>query len=154
MNQYIPEPVACLTPAHPGGWFDGLAGERMRIRVDSQTIGGRVSVIESIAAPMSGPPLHRHPQDEVFLVMEGSLTFQCGSERVVAAAGTVVVARAGIVHAWFNFGPLPARMMVSFTPGGVEEVFLNLAGVPFAELGAYAARHGMEVLGPPLAPLE
>lgn len=83
--------------------------------------------------------------------MEGCLSFQCGTEHIVAPAGTMVVARAGTAHAWFNFGPLPARMMASFTPGGVEEVFLNLAAVPVVELGAYAVQHGMEVLGPPLA---
>ena len=150
MNQHTPEPRISLAPTMPGEWFDGPPGERMRIRVHSQTVGGRLTVIESVAHAMVGPPLHRHPQDEVFLVMEGCLTFQRGTERVVAPVGAVVVVRGGTPHAWFNHGPHPARMMVSFAPGGVEEVFLGLAGVAQADLAAYAARHGMEVLGPPL----
>jgi quercetin dioxygenase-like cupin family protein len=140
-----------LASALPGDWFDGLPGERMRIRVHSRTVGGRLTMIESCAQPMAGPPLHRHPQDEVFSVMFGCLTFQFGTKRVIAPSGTIVIARAGTPHAWCNFGRLPARMMVSFTPGGVEEVLQGLASVAPTDLAAYATQHEMDVLGPPLA---
>lgn len=149
--------VACasrglVSSSMTGAWFDSIPGELFRIRVDSRTVGGRYSVIESIAQPLTGPPLHRHRQDEVFHVLEGCLAFQCNDERFEAPAGTIVVAPAGMPHCWFNFGPVPARMTASFTPGGIEEMFLNLAKVAPRDLGAFAARYEIDVLGPPLGP--
>lgn len=107
-------------------------------------------MIESIAPPLTGPPLHRHREDEIFHVLEGCLAFQCGLERFDALAGTIVHIPGGTAHAWSNFGDEPARMLVSFVPGGLEELFLNLGNVPAEDLVAYAKRHHIEVLGPPL----
>ena len=134
----------------PGDWFDAVPGERVRIRVDSRTVGAAYTIIESVAQAMVGPPLHRHREDEVFHILEGCLAFQCGTERFDAPAGSIVVAPADTPHCWFNFGPEPARMVVTFAPGGQEEVFLGLMHVAAEDLAIYAARHDIDVLGPPL----
>jgi mannose-6-phosphate isomerase-like protein (cupin superfamily) len=135
----------------PGNWFDAVPGERVRIRVDSRTVAGAAyTIIESVAQAMVGPPLHRHREDEIFYIVEGCLAFQCGTERFDAPAGSIIVAPAGTPHCWFNFGPEPARMVVTFAPGGQEEVFLGLADVASTDLPAYAALHDIDVLGPPL----
>jgi quercetin dioxygenase-like cupin family protein len=39
------------------------------------------------APPTGGAKLHRHPYEEVFVVLEGSVTFTAGDEVVVVPAG-------------------------------------------------------------------
>jgi mannose-6-phosphate isomerase-like protein (cupin superfamily) len=74
-------------------------------------IGARVSVIAVDAAPGRGPSLHRHPYEEVFVVLEGEATFTLGEEQRVARAGEVVVAPAGVPHAFTNTGSTPLRQV-------------------------------------------
>jgi quercetin dioxygenase-like cupin family protein len=72
-------------------------------------IGARVSVIAVDAAPGTGPRLHRHPYEEVFVVLEGEASFTLGDTTRVAHAGDVVVAPAGVPHAFTNTGTARLR---------------------------------------------
>jgi len=67
-------------------------------------LGAGVSVIVVDAAPGEGPRLHRHPYREVFVVVEGEATFTLGDEQRVVRGGEVVVAPAGVPHAFVNSG--------------------------------------------------
>ena len=60
------------------------------------------SVIEAL--PRSGPKLHRHPYEEVFVVQEGSATFTAGEDVIEATGGQVVVVPAGVAHKFINSG--------------------------------------------------
>jgi quercetin dioxygenase-like cupin family protein len=55
--------------------------------------------------PGEGPSLHRHPYAETFIIQEGQVTFTIGDETIEAHAGEIVVAPAGIPHAFVNSGP-------------------------------------------------
>jgi quercetin dioxygenase-like cupin family protein len=66
--------------------------------------GTGVSIIVVDAAPGSGPRLHRHPYEEVFVVQEGSVTFTAGDEVIEAGGGQVVVVPAGVPHGFVNSG--------------------------------------------------
>jgi mannose-6-phosphate isomerase-like protein (cupin superfamily) len=63
-----------------------------------------VSFIVIDAPPGSGPKLHWHPYEEVFVVQEGSATFTAGDEVIEASAGQVVVVPAGVPHKFVNSG--------------------------------------------------
>jgi len=54
--------------------------------------------------PGRGPGLHRHPYDEVFVVLEGTGRFRVGDEEIVATAGDILVGPAGVPHAFVNAG--------------------------------------------------
>jgi mannose-6-phosphate isomerase-like protein (cupin superfamily) len=69
-----------------------------------EALGAGVSVIVVDAAPGEGPRLHRHPYKEVFVVLEGEATFTLGDEQRVVTGGEVVVAPAGVAHAFVNSG--------------------------------------------------
>ena len=56
------------------------------------------------APPGSGPKLHRHPYEEVFIVQEGTATFTAGDETVEVKGGQVIVAPAGVAHKFVNSG--------------------------------------------------
>ena len=66
--------------------------------------GAGVSFIVVDAPPRSGPRLHRHPYEEVFVVQEGSVTFTAGDDVIEASGGQVVVVPAGVPHKFVNSG--------------------------------------------------
>jgi mannose-6-phosphate isomerase-like protein (cupin superfamily) len=63
-----------------------------------------VSFIVIDAPPGSGPKLHKHLYEEVFVVQEGVVTFTAGEEVIEASAGQVVVVPAGVPHKFVNSG--------------------------------------------------
>jgi mannose-6-phosphate isomerase-like protein (cupin superfamily) len=63
-----------------------------------------VSIIVIDAPPGSGPELHRHPYEEVFVIQQGSVTFTAGDETIEATGGQVVVVPAGVAHKFTNSG--------------------------------------------------
>jgi mannose-6-phosphate isomerase-like protein (cupin superfamily) len=66
--------------------------------------GTGVSFIVVDAPPGSGPKLHRHPYEEVFVVQEGSAMFTAGDEVIEAKGGQVVVVPPGMPHKFVNSG--------------------------------------------------
>lgn len=110
----------------------------------------------------TGPPLHlHHNEDETFYVLEGEVTFLVGDERSDLAAGDYLFGPRGIAHAYVVRSKR-ARMLVTASPGGIEQVFVNLgvpvtgpeppadAVMPMAEAARLFAASGAEILGPPL----
>ena len=63
-----------------------------------------ISVIVVDAPPGSGPKLHRHPYEEVFVIQEGNVAFTAGDETVEATGGQVLVVPAGVAHKFTNSG--------------------------------------------------
>src|SRR5947209_19318976 len=66
--------AAATTVAAGGGeplWFLGTLA---RIKLDGAQTGGRFALWEGVLPRGAAPPLHSHPQDETFYVLEGELT--------------------------------------------------------------------------------
>jgi quercetin dioxygenase-like cupin family protein len=131
-------------------WFDVVPGESATIRVHSGTVEGRYTIMEHRIAPQAGPPLHSHVEEEVFVVLEGVVTFLCSGDRFEVSIGTIVVIPAGAAHTWANRSGKPARMRTMFTPGGIENLFSNLAGLGPEQFVALAETFGSKILGPGL----
>jgi mannose-6-phosphate isomerase-like protein (cupin superfamily) len=83
----------------------------MGFEATGEEIGARVSVIAVHASPGAGPRLHRHPYEEVFVVLDGEATFTLGDHERVVRGGEVVVAPAGVPHAFTNTGSTPLRQV-------------------------------------------
>lgn len=135
-----------------GQWLQVTPGERFRIRVPSARTMGAYSVIEIVADPGNGVPLHIHnKEEEHFIVMEGTLDIANGDRRWDAPAGTSVTVRRGVPHAWCNPLDVPLRILVVFSPGQIEGLFRATAGVDDVDkITAIAARYGTKLIGPPL----
>ena len=58
------------------------------------------------APPGSGPKLHRHPYEEVFIVQEGSVTFTARRHHR-GERWPIVVVPAGVPHKFVNSGDGP-----------------------------------------------
>jgi mannose-6-phosphate isomerase-like protein (cupin superfamily) len=63
-----------------------------------------VSIIVVDAPPGSGPGLHRHPYEEVFVIQDGTVTFTAGDETIEASGGQIVVVPGGVPHKFINTG--------------------------------------------------
>ncbi len=66
---------------------------------------------------------------EYYYVLEGALEIMDGSETFAAPAGTFVTIPKGALHHFKNVGTETAKMLLLFTPGGVEGMFFAI-GTP------------------------
>jgi quercetin dioxygenase-like cupin family protein len=57
-----------------------------------------LSVITVDGEPGEGPDLHRHPYEEVFVIVDGEVRFTIGDETVTAKAGDVLIAPPNTPH--------------------------------------------------------
>jgi mannose-6-phosphate isomerase-like protein (cupin superfamily) len=63
-----------------------------------------VSLIFVDLGPGEGPRLHRHPYEEIFVVLEGQSTFTVGADEVEARPGQIIIVRPGVAHTFVNSG--------------------------------------------------
>jgi quercetin dioxygenase-like cupin family protein len=137
-----------------GPTVQGPAGGPLTFKARGEQTGGALTAIENVIAPGDGPPLHVHArEDEAWWVIEGTLRFRLGEDRAQAPAGTFVFVPRTVPHAFQNVGETPARILVLFTPAGMERFFDAFATTP-AGPGAFASagrEADMDVVGPPLA---
>jgi mannose-6-phosphate isomerase-like protein (cupin superfamily) len=132
-----------------GDWQEVAPGEHFRLRVSSEQTNGRYTVLETIAAPGYGPPLHIHSgEDEHFVVLEGEVRFVCGERTFDASARAAVTIPRGVRHTWAT--ETGVRMLVMFAPGGAERMFQELAKAEPSERAKIAAAYGCSVVGPPI----
>jgi mannose-6-phosphate isomerase-like protein (cupin superfamily) len=68
-----------------------------------------------------GPGAHSHEiNEELFYVIDGTVTFVIGDQRVEALAGSFLRIPAGVTHDFENTTPCPAEVLNVFVPGGFE----------------------------------
>jgi mannose-6-phosphate isomerase-like protein (cupin superfamily) len=100
----------------------------------------------------AGPPAHRHPWDEIYVVLRGVLEVFDGEAWHQAAAGSCVTVPARQWHAYRN-GTADCRFLTITGPGQAREFFEHSA----AELTAppdmtaaltLAASHNVEAMAP------
>ena len=146
-----------IVPPGGGTPIEGPVGGPLTFKVRGTETGGALTALENVIPPGEGPPMHVHAaEDESWYVLEGELRFALGGELAPASAGSFVFVPRGTPHCFQNVGATPARLLVLFTPAGMERFFERFATIPagrfdpesFRTAGAEA---GMEVVGPPLA---
>jgi quercetin dioxygenase-like cupin family protein len=142
-------------------WFLGTLA---RIIVPGEAVGERYALLEFVFPHGASPPLHTHPQDESYVVLDGVLTIQAGDDRFELTAGGVAAVPMGVPHT-FRVDSDTARVLVLSTPAGLERMvrdgsvpatarLLPPDGTPRPspeELDAIFRAHGQINLGPPLA---
>lgn len=161
-------PIEAATSSGPGEgeqlWFVGTLA---MIKVPGEASDGRFALIEFLFPCHASPPLHTHPQDESYVVVEGVLTLQAGEQRFELEAGAAAVVPMGVPHT-FRVDSDTARVLVLSTPAGLERMVRD-GSVPAAtptlppadaprpapkELARVFDAHGQVNLGPPLGPAD
>ena len=146
---------------------DGLAdvwwkSGRVTIKAGPDETGNAFSQLVMDEPRGSGTPIHtHHNEDETFYVLEGQVTLFSGDDRVDLEAGDFFFVPRGVTHAYLVRSDR-ARMLVTISPSGTEQLFVSL-GVPVTspeppkeavmpsmpELVRLFAQYGTEILGPP-----
>jgi quercetin dioxygenase-like cupin family protein len=146
-----PEHSAAIVSHHDSiKWFEAIPGEQLCIRVHGTQVNGRYAIMENIAAPGTATPMHFHAEDEIFHILEGTVTFSIDGDVFNASVGSIVVIPAGAHHAWRNRSNAPIRMSTFFSPGGVEELYPKLVGLSLEELSTVVEPFGSGIVGPPI----
>ena len=68
------------------------------------------------ASPGKGPKLHKHPYEEIFVILSGHATFTVGGHTIEVDGGHVVIGPAGVPHKFINGGEGTLRM-INIQPG-------------------------------------
>jgi quercetin dioxygenase-like cupin family protein len=125
-----------------------LPGVGVQFKIDGEDVGGAFSVVEhpfDVGALV--PPHVHHLEDEISIVIEGRIGFRSEDKETVLSQGGYIVKPRGEVHAMWNAGDVPARMVEIISPAGFERFFrelagMNAAGIPDpADVAALAARY-------------
>ena len=134
-------------------------GGGMAVKVRDEDTGGAYSIHDNTIPPGSpGPRPHIHrDHDEAFYVLEGELTVRVGPRTIMAPAGSFVVVPRGAVHQPSNPGTRPTRVLLVFSPAGMDRFFeeaaeerIPLQGPPptdpavLEKLTAFTEKYGYE----------
>jgi quercetin dioxygenase-like cupin family protein len=152
------ENIARYVPVETGPMFWG-PGDRYTFLVTGAQSDGAYFIMEALVPPEGGPPPHiHHREQESFYLLDGTLDIRMGDQVVQAATGDFVHIPRGMVHCFRNTGTTTARMLLIFSPGGIEGFFEetlervddpsapvpdNMAEV-VARYVAAAPRHGLQ----------
>ena len=99
--------------------------------------GGCLGIIKVLITPGQIIAPHVHADvDEVSYVLAGEITAEIGDEVVIAPAGSYVLKPYGVMHAFWNSGKQPARVMEMHLPGGFKELY--------REMTALASEHDLD----------
>ena len=164
MSAATPEPHV-VTASEPL-WF---LGTLVRPKLGGGQTGGRFALWEGVLPRGAAPPLHSHPQDETFYVLEGKIAVwagEAGESGRVCEEGAAVFVPGGTPHT-FRVDSDTARLLFLSTPAGIEEFVRALAEpaawpwlqpppdgprVPADRMEAVEREHGVTRFGPPPTP--
>lgn len=133
---------------------------RVWVKTTGAQTDGRLAQVEIDDPYGTAPPMHVHDnEDETFYVLDGEVTVFAGEERVELRAGDYAFVPRGTSHAYL-VGSERARMLVTFSPAGFEEFFLEIGVAGEAppvdpvmpspeEFARRLAPYGCEITGPP-----
>jgi quercetin dioxygenase-like cupin family protein len=99
-------------------------------KIDGADTGGALAVVEH-PFEVGGfvPPHVHHREDEFSIVLEGEIGFRSEDKEIVLGPGGYIVKPRGEVHAMWNAGQTPARMIEIISPAGLEELFRTVVGL-------------------------
>jgi mannose-6-phosphate isomerase-like protein (cupin superfamily) len=137
-----------------------IVADTMTLKATTESADGRLALLENLTSPGGGPPPHIHTrEDEFFYVLDGSFEIRIGDEVHALGPGGFAYVPRGTVHNFRNTADSPSRILVGFTPGGMEGFFRE-SGRPATDDGpappvdqdeiartmAAAPRYGLEAV--------
>lgn len=123
-SSFSQPPSATIWQPHKGNSFS-LMGNTVTYKSNPEGKGSRI--YEVFARAGSGvPPLHTHPWNEWFYVLEGEVEMHLGERVVLATPGYAVNLPAGVAHTFEAKSP-QARFLVLVSNAGAERYLEELA---------------------------
>jgi quercetin dioxygenase-like cupin family protein len=138
-------------------------GDEVTFLLTGEETKGALTLLDFSVPPGGGPPPHiHHREDESFYIREGTFAIRVGDVTVTALPGDFVHVPRGTVHCFKNTSSAQAKMLVSFTPSGMEKFFAEaffpagdrsvgppiMSGELLGRMLTSAPKNGMEFLPP------
>ncbi|MGV9870604.1 cupin domain-containing protein [Rhodococcus koreensis] len=149
MDATNPPPLVVVPPGTSQTGDLGPIG--VEFKLWGRDTGGALSVVEHPFPVGALVPPHLHTrEDEFSIVTEGVIGFRSGDREAVLEPGGYITKPRGEMHAMWNAGTAPARMIEIISPAGFEHCFREMseliaAGEPDAtEIAALADRYGLQ----------
>ena len=157
MTVQAPDNTASLKVVQPGEGRAGRLGPGVGVhfKIDGRDTGGVLSIVEHPFAvgALVRPHVHTR-EDEISIVLEGEIGFRSEDHEVGLGPGGYIIKPRNQVHAMWNAGSTPARMIEIISPAGFEGFFrgfadLNDAGpINLAEVASLAEQYGLPYAQP------
>jgi mannose-6-phosphate isomerase-like protein (cupin superfamily) len=160
--------LAIARPEDPALVHLAVVGDTYTVLLSGEQTAGRFAMLDMLIPPGGGPPPHRHDFEECFRVHEGSLEVRVRDlPPVRLEAGESANVPANAPHTFRNAARVPARLLCTVAPSGLEEYFAEFGDpVPTRTSPApqlsdaerqerlrraieKAPEYGMEILPPP-----
>ena len=146
-------PTAIIVPTSAGKELHAF-GNILTVMLDGQQTGNQLSVMFEATPPGGGPPLHVHRrEDEIFLVIDGRISYCLNGEWTEVEPGGVVYLPRGAVHGFRNVGETPSRHWIITTPSGFElffsrcaEEFAKASGPDMGRIIEIFSEHGLALM--------
>lgn len=101
---------------------------RALFKADGAESASRYSISEWWLEPHTqGPGAHSHPEDDVFYVIEGTMSFLVDQDWTDAPRGSFVLVPGGTTHDFENRGGVRAGVLNFSAPGGFEPHMPDIA---------------------------
>jgi quercetin dioxygenase-like cupin family protein len=103
-------------------------GDVLSVLLSGEHTGKALTVMLDTTPPGGGPPLHCHSrEDELFLPVEGRLSYLVDGRWVEVAPGGAVFLPRGSAHCYRNIGTVPSKHWILTLPSGFETFFSRAA---------------------------
>lgn len=97
-------------------------------KADGDETKGGYSISEWWLEPHTqGPGAHSHAEDDIFYVIEGTMSILVGDRWIDAPKGSFVLAPAGVTHDFENRSSSPAGVLNFSIPGEFEKSMPEIA---------------------------
>jgi quercetin dioxygenase-like cupin family protein len=129
-------------------------GDVVTVVIPGEQSENRFSLMLDTTPPGGGPPPHiHHKEDELFLVIEGRISYFADGKWTEVGPGGAVYLPRGTVHTFRNVGTSPSRHWVLTTPSGFErffalcaEEFAKPSGPDMNRIVEISREHGIEII--------
>lgn len=131
-----------------------LLSHTVTVKVSSDDTNGEWSVFEIVDTEGNGAPLHSHPWDETFYILEGELEIRMGNRTISAPRGAVTHIPANTPHG-FRIASSKAQALIMISPGTAEAFYRDMgeatATLPpdMERIQEVCQRHGLKLFEQP-----
>ncbi|MDZ8189632.1 MAG: cupin domain-containing protein [Nostoc sp. ChiSLP02] len=115
-----------LTPGE-GNQFS-ILGANFTTKATGEQTNGAWTVYEITDTQENGPPLHTHPWEEAFYILEGEIEVQVGTEIFLASPGCFVNIPHNAPHA-FKVRSATTKFLVLISPKGAQQFYEEMGEV-------------------------
>jgi len=104
-----------------------MLGGLYTVKASSKETDGQLSIVEMLLPPGASAPPHIHDCGESVFVLDGSIRWHVGDEVIDGSPGQFLHFPKGTLEWAENVSSAPARLLVVYSPGGMDEFFAEAA---------------------------